>query len=61
MKSKEPVSNRRFKIPIISGIMGILIDKNSFMLIPLQAINTILMEITLDPFAMFTSGYCDYS
>lgn len=41
--------------------MGFLIDKSSFMLIPLQAINSALLELTLDPYAMFTSGYCDYS
>lgn len=52
---------RRFKIPLLSGICGILIDKNSFKLIPLAALNTVLMELTLDPYAMFTSGLCDYS
>lgn len=44
----------------MSGVMGILIDKSSFMLIPLKAINSVLMEITLDPYAFFTSGYADY-
>ncbi len=41
--------------------MGVLIDPSQFKLIPLQSINSVLLEITLDPYAMFTSGYCDIS
>ena len=39
--------------------MGVLIDPSQFLLIPLRAINDSLLEITLDPYAMFTSGYND--
>jgi hypothetical protein len=41
--------------------MGVLIDPSQFKLIPLQSLSTLLLEITLDPYAMFTSGYCDMS
>ena len=36
-------------------------DSSKFNLLPLYSLNSILIEITLDPYAMFTSGYCDYS
>lgn len=41
--------------------MGILIDPSQFVLIPLQSINSALIEFTLDPYAFFTTGYSDYS
>lgn len=41
--------------------MGLLIPENQFVLLPLRALNDVLIEMTLDPFAMFTSGYNDIS
>ena len=41
--------------------MGVLIDPSQFILIPLKSINDCLLEITLDQYAMFTSGYSDVS
>ena len=41
--------------------MGALIDPSHFRLLPLISINDCMLEITLDPYAMFTSGYCDVS
>ncbi len=58
--SKIPIFRKAFKVPIISGIIGCLIDPCQFKLIPLSSVNTLLMELTLDPFAMFTSGYNDF-
>lgn len=59
--SKFPIVQRKFKIPLISSVMGVLIDPSQYKLIPLQSLSTLLLEITLDPYAMFTSGYCDIS
>jgi hypothetical protein len=39
--------------------MGVLIDPSQFILIPLQSINSAMLELTLDPYAFFTSGYSD--
>ncbi len=58
--TKTPLYRRKFKIPLISGIIGILIDPSQFILIPLASIQDLYLEITLDPYAMFTSGYSDY-
>lgn len=61
LPSKIPIYRKKFKIPLISGVMGVLIDPSQFILIPLRTINETLLEITLDPYAMFTSGYNDVS
>ncbi len=61
LQTKVPIVQRKFKIPLISSVLGILIDPSQYKLIPLQSISTLLLEITLDPYAMFTSGYCDMS
>ena len=58
--TKFPIVRKKFKIPLMSAVMGVLVDPSQFKLIPLQSINSILMEFTLDPYAMFTSGYSDY-
>jgi hypothetical protein len=41
--TKTPIYRRKFKIPLISAVIGILIDPSQFMLIPLQAINSLLL------------------
>jgi hypothetical protein len=42
-QTKSPIYKRKFKIPLISGVMGVLIDQNSFNLIPLASINDLLL------------------
>lgn len=58
---KTPIYRKKFKLPLISSVIGVLIDPSQFLLIPLQSISSALLELTLDPYAMFTSGYCDVS
>lgn len=52
---------RTFKIPLISAVLGLLIPQNQFILLPLRALNDVLIEMTIDNYAMFTSGYNDIS
>ena len=39
--------------------MGLLIPEDQFVLIPIRALNEILIELVIDKYAMFTSGYND--
>ena len=59
LPAKIPISKRTFKVPIISAILGLLIPEDQFVLLPIKALNEILMEFVIDRYAMFTSGYCD--
>lgn len=43
MKQKTPISKRTFKIPIISAILGLLIPEDQFVLLPIKALNDVLM------------------
>jgi|JI61114C2RNA_FD_contig_31_6681197_length_1247_multi_3_in_0_out_0_1 hypothetical protein len=61
LPQKVPIAQRTFKIPLISAVMGLLIPQNQFVLLPLRAINDLLIELTIDNYAMFTSGYNDIS
>lgn len=61
LSTKVPIIRKKFKLPLLSSVIGALIDPSQFLLIPLQTVNTCLLELTLDPYAMFTSGYCDVS
>lgn len=61
LNQKIPISRRTFKIPLLSSIIGLLIPHNQFVLIPIKALNDLLIEVTIDPYAMFTSGYNDIS
>lgn len=61
LPQKVPVSKRTFKIPFISAVIGLLIPESQFIMIPLKALDGSLIEITIDPYAMFTSGYNDIS
>jgi len=46
-------------MPLISSICGVLIPPDQFKLIPLRALYNLLLEITLNPYAMFSTGYND--
>lgn len=39
--------------------MGVLIPVDQFLLIPLQALNNTLIELTLNPYAMYSTGCMD--
>ena len=54
-----PIFKKTFRVPLISAICGILIPPDQFQLIPTEAVKNILLQITLNPFAFFTTGYSD--
>lgn len=59
MEKPLPIPVRTFKIPLISSVMGVLIPADQFLLIPLKTLYNLLIELTLNPYAMFSTGCCD--
>lgn len=59
LPQKIPIRTRTFKFPLISAILGLLIPKGQFVLLPLEALNDTIIEFTLDESAFFTSGFND--
>ena len=45
-----------FVVPILSGVLGILIPKDQYRLIPGKALKRMLFEWRLNPYAFFTAG-----
>ena len=43
LTQKIPLSKRTFKIPLISAIIGLLIPQSQFVLLPLKALDGMLM------------------
>jgi hypothetical protein len=54
-----PLARKKFRIPLISAILGILIPPDQFQLIPAASLKNIILQISLNPYAFFTSGYSD--
>lgn len=54
-----PLRRKTFRVPLISAILGILIPPDQFKLIPAASLKNIILQITLNPYAFFTSGYSD--
>lgn len=54
-----PLTKKTFRIPLISAVLGILIPPDQFSLIPVASMKDIILQLSLNPFAMFTSGYSD--
>ena len=52
-------TRRQFSIPLLSGIFGLLMPRESFKLIPMEAFRDLIFEFTMSPYAMFTSGNND--
>ena len=46
-------------MPLISAILGVLVPPDQFQLIPAASVRDIILQITLNPYAFFTTGYCD--
>ena len=40
LSTKTVIYRKRFKIPLISAVLGLLIDPSQYCLIPLQALNS---------------------
>jgi hypothetical protein len=43
LPSKIPINRRKFKIPLISAVMGLLIPESQFILLPLEALNDLYL------------------
>lgn len=59
LKQPVPISRKKFRIPLISAILGILIPPDQFQLIPAASLKNLILQISLNPYAFFTSGYSD--
>lgn len=55
--TKKRITKASFTIPLLSGILGVLVPHESYRLIPLQAMEDLVIEIQLNPFAFFSNGY----
>lgn len=59
LKQPIPISRKKFRVPLISAILGILIPPDQFQLIPAASLKNLILQISLNPYAFFTSGYSD--
>jgi hypothetical protein len=59
LKQPIPISRKKFRIPLISAILGVLIPPDQFQLIPAASLRNLILQISLNPYAFFTSGYSD--
>jgi len=60
-KSGKPttdyITKHTFCIPLISGLLGVLMPRDTYKYIPMEALKDLLIEFRLNPYAFFTSGY----
>jgi hypothetical protein len=54
-----PVNRKWFRVPLLSAILGVLIPPDQFQLIPAASMKDIILQLSLNPYAFFTSGYSD--
>lgn len=59
LKEPVPLARKKFRVPLISAILGILVPPDQFQLIPAASLRNLILQITLNPYAFFTSGYSD--
>ena len=59
LQAPIPIQKKVFKVPFISSVMGVLIPVDQYLLIPLEALNNTLIELTLSPYAMYSTGCMD--
>jgi len=55
--TKKAITKASFTIPLLSGILGVLMPHESHRLIPLEAMEDLVIEIQLNPHAFFSNGY----
>ena len=48
-----------FSVPLLSAFFGVLLPPDQFKYIPLSAFDDLVIELKLNPYAFFTSGYTD--
>lgn len=54
-----PVLKKQFSIPILSGLLGVLMPRESYKYLPMAAFEDLVIEIRLNKYALFSSGYSD--
>ena len=59
LPSPIPLARKTFRIPLISAILGILIPPDQFKLIPAATLKNLILQLSLNPYAFFTTGYSD--
>jgi len=59
LSAPVPITTKVFRNILLSGVIGGLIPANQFALLPLASLNNTLIEITLNPYAMYSTGYKD--
>lgn len=57
MGQSKLVQTASFSIPILSGMMGILMPRESYKYIPMSALEDLILEFRMNRAAVFTSGY----
>jgi len=55
--TKKYITKASFCVPILSSILGILMPKKSYKLIPMSALKDLVIELQLNPHAFFSSGF----
>ena len=48
-----------FSVPLLSGLFGALMPSKNFKIIPMSAFLNLTFEFQMNPYAFFTSGYCN--
>lgn len=51
------VTKQQFSIPILSGLLGVLMPRESYKYVPMGALEDVIIEIKLNKYALFSSGY----
>lgn len=59
LDSPIPIATKQFTFPLMSSLIGVLIPITQFMMIPLKVLNNLLIELTMNPYAMFSTGCQD--
>ena len=54
---EQSITKYSFSIPLMSSILGFLMPREDYKYIPMFLLEDLMMEIRLNPYAFFTSGY----
>lgn len=57
--NRSPITSGSFSLPIMSGILGVLMPKSAYKLIPMGALPNLTLEFQISPYLVFTSGYAN--
>ena len=54
---EQPITQASFSIPLMSSILGIMMPRESYKYIPIYLLPDLMLELRINPYAVFTSGY----